>query len=408
MKKPHVENAPGLTWKPRKQAWEARWHARTDLIGKGFLPKSQRLWIGVEPSLVEAAMISDACNRLQNEMLIWGRGGTPQFAALDGTLGGLIKAYQTDKDSSYHKKRYQSRQRQDNTLQRIMKRHGDEVLADINARLVLAWHKEWSDNHTKVAMGHAFIANLRILCTFGKTIFEDAECRRLKDILHEMRFPSPKAREERMTAEQAIALRKAAHAHGHPSIALAQAFQFDLMLRQKDVIGEWVPIGEPGPLSDIVRGNMKWVRGLRWDEIDDKLVLRHMTSKKSKPLVVDLKMAPMVMEELNYMAHTSPGKKSGAIVRSEVHGLPWYASEFRRKWRLLAEAAGLPKSIRNQDSRAGGISEATDAGADLEMVRHAATHSNISMTQRYSRGAEEKIAAVMQLRTEHRNKQKPK
>jgi site-specific recombinase XerD len=58
------------------------------------------------------------------------------------------------------------------------------------------------------------------------------------------------------------------------------------------------------------------------------------------------------------------------------------------------------------DSRAGAISEATDAGADLEHVRHAATHSNISMTQRYSRGAEDKITVVQIARLEHRNKPK--
>jgi hypothetical protein len=33
----------------------------------------------------------------------------------------------------------------------------------------------------------------------------------------------------------------------------------------------------------------------------------------------------------------------------------------------------------------------------LEDVRHAATHSDIAMTQRYSRGSAEKVANVMQL-----------
>jgi hypothetical protein len=46
------------------------------------------------------------------------------------------------------------------------------------------------------------------------------------------------------------------------------------------------------------------------------------------------------------------------------------------------------------DNRAGAIIEATDADADLEHVRHAATHSDMAMTQRYSRGAEDKIASV--------------
>jgi hypothetical protein len=56
------------------------------------------------------------------------------------------------------------------------------------------------------------------------------------------------------------------------------------------------------------------------------------------------------------------------------------------------------------DSRAGAITEATDAGATLEETRHAATHSDTKMTQRYSRGSSDKIAAVMKKRIEHRNK----
>jgi hypothetical protein len=56
------------------------------------------------------------------------------------------------------------------------------------------------------------------------------------------------------------------------------------------------------------------------------------------------------------------------------------------------------------DTRAGAISEATDAGAELEHVRHAATHGDISMTQRYSRGGTEKIAQVQKARIEYRNK----
>ena len=278
--KPLVLNAPGLVWKPRKDAWEARWCARTDLVQRGFVPKSQHLWTGMVPTPAQEAYIQEQCRILQSEMLIWGRGGLGGVTSkLDGTLNGLIRAYMTDKDSDYHKKRYHSKVRQNSTLRRIDKKHGHEQLKDINARVLRAWHKEWSHDNTKVAIGHSFIAQIRTICTFGKTIFEDPECRRLKEILHDMRFPSPRAREERLTAEQVIAVRQGAHNFAHPSIALAQAFQFELMLRQKDVIGEWVPMSEPG-MSDTFRDGFKWMRGLRWEEIDQDLILRHTPSKK--------------------------------------------------------------------------------------------------------------------------------
>ena len=55
------------------------------------------------------------------------------------------------------------------------------------------------------------------------------------------------------------------------------------------------------------------------------------------------------------------------------------------------------------DSRAGAISEAIDAGTELKHVRHAATHGEILMTQKYSRGGVEKTAKGDAERAAHRN-----
>jgi hypothetical protein len=43
---------------------------------------------------------------------------------------------------------------------------------------------------------------------------------------------------------------------------------------------------------------------------------------------------------------------SGAIIVSDRDRLPWDAVEFRRQWRKLADACGIPKTVRNADSRA--------------------------------------------------------
>ena len=314
------------------------------------------------------------------------------------TLGDLIGAYQTDPDSGYHKLRYGTRRNHDALLARTMGEHGKELLADINARRLLNWHRIWSDDGQKVAMGHSFIGQLRTLFGFGITIIEDRDCERLSLILSKMRFAAPKPRTERMTAEQCIAIRRKAHEFCWPSIALAQAFQFELMLRQMDVIGCWVPRSEPDFAEiDIPIG--KWTRGITWQEIDENMILRHVTSKRGKAIEVDLNLAPMVMEEIALYGSHYP---TGPIIICDTTGLPWRTSEYRRKWRIVADAAGIPKEVRNMDSRAGGISEATDAGADIEMVRHAATHSNVSMTMKYSRNATEKTAKVMQQRVAYR------
>jgi hypothetical protein len=339
-------------------------------------------------------------------------------AAFDGTLAGLIEAYRTDPVSPYTKVRFRTREGYNTLCRRLVADHGHERISDIKFRTLLAWHSAWSaDGHT--AMAHALVAMLRTAIRFGTTILEDPECARVSAVLHGTRFPMARACTQRLTADQATAIRATAHVMGKPSIALAQAFQFEAMLRQRDVIGEWLPIGEPGE-TDLVDGGRKWLRGIRWSEIDDRLVLTHTTSKRLKEITVDLKLAPMVIEELHRRfpgflqivnrdgkdelvinRHMLPA--SGPIIVAESTALPWTAHEFRRQWRKIANDAGVPRDVRNMDTRAGAISEATDAGADLEHVRHAATHSDIAMTQRYSRGSQEKVAKVQQKRLAHRS-----
>lgn len=402
MDRPSIDNTPGLIWRSRRDGWSAVWLARTDLIKRGWLPKSVTVWFGQEPTEIDKNLISDKCVQLQNEMLVWGRGGVPTVSEFDGTLTGLVKCYQTDECSSYHKLRFKSRVYYNSLCGIILRDHAEERVEDIKGRTVLKWHGEWTNGGQKVAIGHALVGMLRTLMTFGETMLEDAQCIRLGAVLGKMRFEMAKARTVRLTAEQATAIRTAAHEAGIPMIALAQALQFECMLRQKDVIGEWVPRSEPGPSDVLDEQGRKWMRGLRWQEIDGNLILRHTTSKRQKEIQVNLRLAPMVMEELGKLGEVPA---SGAVIINETTGLPYDAEQFRSEWRALATRAGVPLSIRNMDSRAGAISEATDAGADLEHVRHAATHGDISMTQRYSRGSAEKIEQVQKARIEHRTKQ---
>jgi hypothetical protein len=400
---PKVENAPGLVWRPRLVGWEARWQARTDLAQRGFTPRTLRLWKGSVLTDAETAFIQDRCNALQAEMLVWGRGGLPEAVSFTGSMRSLIQCYETDPDSTYKKLRFRTRENYGSLTRRLVRDCGELELHTIKARDILRWHESWTANG-HVAMAHSLVGMLRTLYNFGATILENAECERLAGVLHRMRFKMPRARQERLTYEQASAVRTRAHFVGLHSIGLAQAFQFDIMLRQKDVIGDWEPITEPG-VSDVIRGNEKWLRGLRWEEIDANLVLRHVTSKRQKTIEVDLHHAPMVMEELaRIIKEEGALPASGPIIRYEVTGFPYEAHQFRREWRMVADGVGIPRTVRNMDTRAGAISEATDAGADLEHVRHAATHSNIATTQGYSRGSVEKTAGVMKLRAAHRNK----
>lgn len=399
MNRPKIDNAPGLSWRRCVEGWEARWRPRSDIAAKGCPVKLMSLWKGMEPTDGERKWIADQCRTQQDAMLAWARGGIPEEIDFDGTIGSLIECYQQDPDSGFRKLQFKTREVYTNLLRRLDRDHGDMMIADIRARQLMRWHEDWMKG-SGVSMAHSLVGMLRTLGTFGATLLEDDACRDLKVILHDMKFKNSKPRTERLTADYAEAVRAEAHRKGLHSIALAQAFQFECMLRQKDVIGEWLPIGEPG-VSDVLHGRLKWLKGLRWEEISDDLILTHTTSKRQKDIEIDLKNAPMVMEELKRLPKIPA---SGPVVVSDLNGRPWAAYEFRRQWRKLADAAGVPKTVLNMDSRAGAISEATDAGADLEHVRHAATHGDIAMTQRYSRNSTEKIASVQAKRTAHRNK----
>jgi hypothetical protein len=418
-----ADEAPGLVWRTRKNGWAATWQARSDIVKRGYMPKTVALWTGDEPNADEAMHIAVRCQQYQSEMLAWSKGLEPISPnAFNGSLRSLINAYQTDADSPYQKNRYFVRQNRDSLLRRIAKTYGHEPLTEIKARVLLAWHKDWTLDGQRLATGSAFIAQLRALFSFGATLLEDLECERLCGVMHKMRFPGPKPRNVSITAADAIAIRAKAHEFGWGSLAMGQAFQFDCTLRQKDVVGEIVPLSEPG-ISDVIKGRKKWLRGIRWEEIDDNLILRHITSKKQKLTTVDLKLADMVLSELQaycegqpvvtvnettkaVTVHRSLLPASGPVILCEQTAFPWSHNEYRRKWRILARACGIPDHKLNMGSRHGAIEEAIQAGAPIEFVRHAATHSDVSQTANYDRSQAESTAKVMKMRMESRNKPK--
>jgi hypothetical protein len=266
------------------------------------------------------------------------------------TLKQLIELYRSDPDSPFRNLSYQVRVKQDRTLKRIIGDHGNHQIRSIKARTLMAWHKAWAKGG-KIAMANELIARLRALFRFGFTVLEDRESYRLLKILKETRFRGLGPRLVQMTAEHVRAIRTAARYFGWDSIGLAQALQFELLLSQKDVIGEWVPISEPGE-SDLVWREQKWLRGLRWSNIDKNLILRHAVGSSGRPIEVDLRTAPMVLEELKDHSDMlrSIRRISAPLVLCEINAMPWSTAEFRRKWRLVAKKAGVPDIVKNRDS----------------------------------------------------------
>lgn len=238
------------------------------------------------------------------------------------------------------------------------------------------------------------------MISYGVTLSYD-DCFHADVILGKLRFPTPPARRSRMTFDQVKAVRETAHGIGLGSIALATVLQFELSLRQKDVIGEW----EPAPLSEggIVDRDTRWTNGLQWADIDSALILRKTHTKTGAYVEFDLELYPAVLEEIDRVPRE---KRIGPMILSEHTGEPYKHRTFTQTWRKVADKAGVPKAVWNMDARAGAISEAYDAGAgETDVMKHAG-HKNRQTSARYNRGTLEQTSRVARLRLAKRSENK--
>lgn len=299
-----------------------------------------------------------------------------------GTMGDLIESYKTHEDSPFGRISHASRLLYVSHCGRIAKDLGDHLLSQIRPKDFDDWYEQWVQDSGK-STAHGLVTMLRGLLNFGMKVLDDRNCERLAVALRNLRIEGVKRRTERLTNAQVDAIRAKAHEMGRPSIALAQAIQWDLKLKQIDVIGQWVPESERGE-AYYTHAGQKWQRGVRWEEvheIDGRLILRHVTTYKNKNEEVDhdLSNAPMVLAELA-MLEKRLGKRptSGAMVLHDYQDRPWGAYEFRRLWRLIAKAAGVPKSVKNMDSVRSADKRqvrASDDGDESKKDRPASAHS---------------------------------
>jgi hypothetical protein len=303
----------------------------------------------------------------------------PGKSAITGTVAGLVHHYKTDGRSPYRRLRFKTRETYDSLIRRILTDCGEKQLAELKRHNIQELYDRWRGNG-RLGMAHGLITMLRGLVHFGAGTLEDRECEIVSVVLHNMNFPTPKSRtegkrSERLTAEHADAIRAKAHQMGRPSIALAQALQFGLRLGQKDVIGEWLPLSEPGD-SDVISDGKKWLRGLRWEQIDSNFLLRRAAVDGGKGVEVDLRSSAMVMDELDKeLARLNGRPTSGPVVLCEYGGLPWTSYEFRRWWRQVANAAGIPKTVKNMDSFAGSKKGSPPVARSSNGVAHDGYHS---------------------------------
>jgi integrase len=114
---------------------------------------------------------------------------------------------------------------------------------------------------------------------------------------------------------------------------------------------------------------------------------------------------PDVMEEL---AKVPADKRMGPLIVNPATGLPYRQWYFRYLWRHVADRAGIDRAVWNSDLRAGGITEAREAGAPTDDVAKTAGHADKRTTARvYDRDRLEAARRVARARAAHRAKNEP-
>src|SRR5260370_3378345 len=217
---------------------------------------------------------------------------------------------------------------------------------ECDGRDVRRWFKLWKETSGLGAASMA-LPVLKAAVSFG-VVCRTRVCAEFQAILGEMQFEALPSRTWAPTADQIVAIRKAAHTAGRPLSALCYAIQFETTLRQWDVIGQWFDLDDLRPSAVLAYGK-KWI-GPTWAAIDNNLIMAKVKPTKTEDTTevtvsFDLSFCPMVCEEL---ALIPPEKRVGPLVINPNTGLPYIRQSWRNAWSDDFEAAELPKRMWNR------------------------------------------------------------
>lgn len=371
---------PGLRRRKRKGGADALyWCATAEAVKAGFTPRTVNLSMHRDAPV----LLSQACRRLDAEQRQWLSGKLRNRADYDGTFSSLFMRYEKHPESSFQSLKASSRHAYISYLKMLDAVIGKRRVTAVTGIDVLGWYKRWKapnepGGREKIAAAAMTMNVLKAALAFGIIDGNRPGCRDLHYAITQMRVPKPAPRRSAPTREQIAAAREVARRMGHPGLALAYAIQFETTLRLWDVVGQWVPMEEPG-ISPIVAKGRKWF-GPTWADVDDNLILTVKPSKtinsSGATVAFDLSLCPMVMEEL---ARVPLDDRTGPIIK---HGaLPYWDWRTRIIWRRISKEVGLA-GIWNRDIRAGGITAARKAGASLEDVSKTAGHAGKQITAR--------------------------
>lgn len=352
----------------------------------------------------------------------------------DGRVLSACRIYQEHPLSAFNTRiKSNTRRSYVGSLKVIESTVGNRLVRKLNILDMQHWYDEWRkpavfvDGEGNETLGPERIDRAHDAISMWKTVlrFHVAlgannpaykDCKTLIDALEKggslVNFERGGAREEEMTYAHASAfIRTALELQQRGVIpgdrglymAIGVAAQFELALRQKDIIGE-----RPKTVQDqekavrrgasaINYGGQIWTGYFTWENIPGwRWRMKTSKSKYRSAANFDLTIYSLLFPLLEAVPHE---QRTGAIVKGE-HGYAIQERSYRKWFRPIAQVAGIPDSVWNMDSRAGAATEADEAGAERDAIKTLLTHSEKQevTTARYTRRQDRKRVVVQQLR----------
>jgi hypothetical protein len=409
---PRRSEFPGLKWDRRVNGRQPYWVASQVVRdAMGYPDRSVRL-----PVDADVATLAALCQEHTARLNAWIAAIAAEPAQLtktryDGSVLSLCRIYQERPQSRFHKVKRNTRKTYGDSLKIIERTVGQRQIRNLTILDVQHWYDEWrrppeEGKPERIDRAHDAVAMFRTALRFGAALRFQG-CRQLNDELAMVKFEKGGAREEEITYAQAVAFIRTALELGRKGVlpeerarymAIGVSAQFELLLRQKDIIGEWSP-ARPDVKNTICFGSEMWTGFFTWDRIPGwRWRLKTSKSKYRAAAEFDLTNYSLLFPLLESVPHE---QRTGAVVKGE-HGLPVRERSYRKWFRQIARAAGIPDNVWSMDSRAGGATEAEESGADLEAIQDALTHSKKEMSLRYIRRRTKRIATVAEARRRQR------
>lgn len=384
--------APGLSFTGKY----ASWRASKRCVEAGYSLKVVSLPNGHKEDEHQLER-AQRCREYTREMMAWWEGqneSRPDF----GTWAYVFSRYKGDEFSPINDVKGNTRESYLYHIARWEAAIGHLPLAALNFEKIKKIEAEMKKKGRSVSNIKRMFTMLRTVAKYGGYALEIPEVQKVSDMLsNAIRFKSPPRRAVLPTREQVYAIVEQADRAQQHAFAAGLILQYELSLRAVDVRGQWL---EDDGKGGIVRDGKRWQDGLTWDMFDEDLTsFRKVISKTEgtmpEPYEFDLTALPDLRKRL---IDLKPEEAVGPVIVTPRHGLPWDRHSWSRAFARFRKDAKVPAEIKSKDLRAGGITEASQMGADPYSLRNAAQHTQQTTTDIYVRGRSESANKVIKLR----------